>query len=223
MAQSSEDLVNIKIPRATYDFLVELSKEMKTQDNHCTASPHFYVIKVKEEIAVPDNYDYDRKVLVHRDWDDPFDTEEEAKEALANEEISQRSLDEAYWVHLKNIKRDENVFFTEKAYFEHLRINRHNLRDPHFYIKHAWRNEEMENLFEAIHTIGNTKELSEQRAHEALRKCQVAMNHAIHLEYVGSGSTFGMFCDALQAVKNIIGPEVFGLKDEWEEALEKNK
>lgn len=49
---------------------------------------------------------------------------------------------------------EENVFFTEEGYEDHVRLNGHNLgkrgRDYHSYVKHAFRNPELNNLFQAI-------------------------------------------------------------------------
>ena len=51
--------------------------------------------------------------------------------------------------------RDFNFFLTEKAYNEHIRINRHNLRNPKSYGVHCYRNEEMKTLYEIIHKLSD--------------------------------------------------------------------
>ena len=38
----------------------------------------------------------------------------------------------------------ENMFFTEKACEEHIRINKHNMVKPQSYVQHAYRNPELE-------------------------------------------------------------------------------
>jgi len=52
---------------------------------------------------------------------------------------------------------EDNVFFTQEAYEEHVRLNGHNLGkrgvDYHSYVKHAFRNPEMEKLFTAIAAV----------------------------------------------------------------------
>jgi len=41
----------IQINDEMYDFLMELSKEINTQDNRCTAMPYFFQIQTKEQVA----------------------------------------------------------------------------------------------------------------------------------------------------------------------------
>jgi len=51
---------------------------------------------------------------------------------------------------------EDNVFFTQEAYEEHVRLNGHNLGrrgEYHSYVKHAFRNPEMQKLFEAIAAV----------------------------------------------------------------------
>ena len=46
--------------------------------------------------------------------------------------------------------RLENAFLTEKACEEHIRINKHNLRQPQSYLSHAFRNPELEQVLSFI-------------------------------------------------------------------------
>lgn len=49
--------------------------------------------------------------------------------------------------------RYNNVFLTEKACEEHIRLNKHNLKNPVSYVDHAYRNREMDRLINILKNI----------------------------------------------------------------------
>lgn len=77
--------------------------------------------------------------------------EEELKsEAMAWFELLPRYVEEMYF-------EENNAFLTEEGYNEHMTLNGHNVKrmgKHHTYLKHAFRNPEMDSLFRAIKEIG---------------------------------------------------------------------
>ena len=41
----------INVSDEMYEALIEISTNMKNQDNRCTASPYFYQVRCKKEVA----------------------------------------------------------------------------------------------------------------------------------------------------------------------------
>ncbi len=60
-------------------------------------------------------------------------------------------------------KNDINVFFTHKAYKEHIEANSHHYNEPKSYLKHLFRNPEMEGVLDVVHTLAHTIELESER------------------------------------------------------------
>ena len=63
-------------------------------------------------------------------------------------------------VNIQNVETNQeinesgvNFFLTEKAYHDHIKRNGHNLNKPDSYGIHLYRNKEMDNLIEIIHTL----------------------------------------------------------------------
>lgn len=157
----------IQVTDEIYDFLSNLSKEIKSQDNRATAAPYYFQVQEDEETAVPDGCG--EEVWV-RDGEIHLRTEEDIKDTvfewkeweLGNEE------NEAEFAELDSFDIDEileenyrkrnvdirhkysNCFFTFKAYQEHIARNGHNLKNPRLYLFHAYRNREMDMLFKFL-------------------------------------------------------------------------
>ena len=53
-----------------------------------------------------------------------------------------------------------NLFLTEKAAFQYIKNNRHNLNEPDTYGIHLYRNPEMEKLYKIIHKISDALKAS---------------------------------------------------------------
>jgi hypothetical protein len=159
-------------------FIIELSKEMKTQDNRCTAQPYGLTLLEEVERLTPDGYS-DGMLII---WDDDSYYEDDfsdLKESLLEcfsenkdecEEIY--SIDSfehlASWMDMNissgltivpyrrghEVKTNNfNFFLTEKAYHEHIRQNGHNLNKPKSYGIHLYRNDEMAKVYEIIHKL----------------------------------------------------------------------
>jgi len=147
-------------------FLTSLIETMNTQDNHATAAPYFYVIRKEKWRVAHEDYTSGetRQVWVDREDGEAqaFYSKEEYlewfKEFYENDFKNEYELEinaENSFRKLEEFKQEQyfeedNVFFTEQGYQDHLRINGHNIRNSHSYIKHAFRNKELENLFTAV-------------------------------------------------------------------------
>lgn len=153
----------IQVTDQMYNFLMNLSKELTTQDHRGTAMPYFFQVQTTHRIAVPEGcgneaWHYDGTFL---------ETDEEVIDFIYSynaEDLSKKKI-KAMSSHqrdqyLKKIgfrvvnydyeHRLENAFLTEKACEEHIRINKHNLRQPQSYLSHAFRNPELEQVLSFI-------------------------------------------------------------------------
>jgi hypothetical protein len=153
--------MKVEISEESFEFLKNLVNEMKTQDRACTADPYFYVV---QELVTRPAYDgCGSETRYATDWNDGLVTKDSILEDINdNSELGGKTLEELvdegiiteYEVDEEYENTDNcNVFFTKKAYEEHIRRNGHNLCCPRPYIYHAYRNSEIENLFKAIKEI----------------------------------------------------------------------
>lgn len=126
------------------DFLLEISRNLNTQDNRGTANPMFVVFE-KEIIVTHADYDHDRI-----EWsreDDPSVTADSRQHArLEKLYASGRDTPNWYRVTVKEIDRFVTVCFTEKGCKDYLEINRHNLRKPFIYAAGSYRNHEYQQM-----------------------------------------------------------------------------
>ena len=146
-----------------YDFLMNLSKELNTQDHRGTAMPYFFQVQTTHRIAVPEGFGneawhYDGTFLETDedviDFIYSYNAEDLSKKKIQAMSSHQRDQ------YLKKIgfrvvnydyeHRLENAFLTEKACEEHIRLNKHNLRQPQSYLSHAFRNPELEQVLSFI-------------------------------------------------------------------------
>jgi len=49
----------IKVNDEMYEFLINLSKELNTQDHRCTAMPYFFQVQTKEQVPAADGCGYE--------------------------------------------------------------------------------------------------------------------------------------------------------------------
>jgi hypothetical protein len=161
--------MKVELKQETYDFIKNLVHEIETQDNRSTRLPILYVIKETiREYGIEEDYGADGFEWVKDSetytWDEIED--EINKEQQYNFMFDISSIDEddvkEYGfekVFYRNVERySDNFFFTQKAAKEHLRINGHNLTKPQDYVIHAFRNDEIESVIEAMKEIVNKVE-----------------------------------------------------------------
>lgn len=158
----------IEIKDEIYDFLMELSKELNTQDNRATAKPYFFQIQTNEEVAVPEGcgekaWYYDGSKIqtqdeidqVIFDYYDPQYTMDEIKKMDEWDKFDM--LRDHGWreVYFDFKKEYQNAFLTAKACKEHIRLNHYHYREPIDYLQHAFRNYELEMVLNFICGLSN--------------------------------------------------------------------
>ena len=166
----------IQVSDETYEFLMNLSKELNTQDHRATAMPYFFQVQDEEEISVgqgqgEEGWYCDGTVIT---------TEEEIKEAIfeykdweiGNEEHEKQFaeidwldkemiLEENYRkVYVSTQKVYTNAFLTEKACKKHIESNGHHYHNPMDYLSYASRNPELEMLLKFLYQLTSGDEMN---------------------------------------------------------------
>lgn len=154
------------------DFIKNLSIEMKMQDTRCTAQPYGLIILEKKTRVLPQGFGdeyiavYDSEEFTFDELLEIFEDDEKSLEML-KEHDSLYSLQGSYeasklGVEVYNVSREyesnennANFFLTEKAYYDHIRRNGHNLCEPISYGIHLHRNAEIEKLYDIIHKLAD--------------------------------------------------------------------
>lgn len=151
----------IEVTDEEYKFLKELSKELNTQDNRCTADPLGFLIRYTDfEPGPEDLYDSNWRIDYYMDGDE-FDSEEELREYIEKNydktEYGVESMISDGTFYMRPVSKFEtNFFLTAKECEAHIKCNKHNLRgDPHSYGIHMFRNPEMEKLLKILKKIGD--------------------------------------------------------------------
>jgi len=161
-----EKMKTIKITDKMYSSLMELSKEINSQDHRSMSMPYFFQVQTEKGVVALEGcgdtvYWVDSDGLELRTKED---IEEYIKDYISDEfgdktaeEISLYFIDkikgkEADWLLNKDFrrvdivfeKRYENSFFTAKACQENINANKHHYNKPVTYLNGAFRNPEME-------------------------------------------------------------------------------
>lgn len=157
----------VEISQESLDFVQQLVRTIKAQDNRATAAPYFYVIQERATVIMRDGHgdekrwfdwdaveSYTREELIAEDreeHDDGLDDEERFARAEESRNLEQYDVKKE-WVDCPGAS---NVFLTEEAYHAHMEINGHNFRnEARSYVKHAFRNKEMGALFKLLEELG---------------------------------------------------------------------
>ncbi len=166
---SSEDIAFIK----------NLSNEINTQDNRCTAKPFTYRIQQSQKVISLDSSQYNNiGITIDDDYYDDIEDCFEYVEECVNEE----NESDDYYVQIKTKSELEdyldelgkdynyyswqyedrlcsssqggtNCFLTEKACEDFIKSNSHNLSNPKSYVVHEFRNNEMKQFIELVHKL----------------------------------------------------------------------
>ena len=160
----------IEISDEMYEFLMNLSKELNTQDHRGTRMPYFFQVQTQEQIAVPEGcgteaWHYDGSLI---------ETKEQIEEAV--NEYKERDETTTEFNHLEDYEIEEilesagyskvnydyksnleNCFLTSKACDEHIRINKHNLHSPVNYLSGSFRNPELEMIMKFLCELSGGK------------------------------------------------------------------
>lgn len=163
----------IKITNELYEKLINISREMLSQDNRSTASPYFFQVRTTEK--VPPWGDNSGEFVM---FIDDEGTEYENKEDFLSlfeshgidvpDDFNYRfktdlyDLVEEYFPTLVKIEYNldykyENIFFTESACKSHIESNSHNYNSPVDYISYAFRNPELEIIQNFLISLSKSK------------------------------------------------------------------
>ena len=165
----------IEISDELYEKLKYLSNEIKTQDNRGTASPYFFqIMEKKEDSCWEDNCE---KVVwcfedfqIENDYWTMINFLKENGESCLNgyeDAIEQWNLDGIdeydletmfeylgfYKVPIKTVYQFSNAFLTEKSILQHIESNKHHYENPTTYLQYAYRNPDIETIFEFLKYI----------------------------------------------------------------------
>lgn len=166
----------ITVTNEMYNFLTNLSKEIKNQDNRGTASPYYY--QVQEEIDMPTGEEFGEEVWIQNGeiclrTDDDIKKEifeylkwdfNDSKKHIEYDNMNAFDVED---ILLKNYEQVfvtqtniySNIFLTEKACNDYIKRNKHNLNKPKSFLFYADRNNEMNMLIKFLQTL--TKNISE--------------------------------------------------------------
>ncbi len=161
----------IDVTDEMYEFLMNLSNELNTQDNRATAMPYIFQIETKEQIAVPKGCgseawncdgtlietedEIKEAVFEWKEWDEENQDDYDRLKDYEIEEI----LEVAGWdkVNYDFTNRYQNAFLTAKSCKEHIVSNSHHYTNPVDYLSHAFRNPELEMVMKFLCELTNGK------------------------------------------------------------------
>jgi len=167
---------NIEVPDELHEKLMQLSKEVKTQDNRHTANVFFQIEDI-ERVPAYDGcgngvYWYDSGLEAELETDEEIKefiieyfseeltlTEEEAKEKYSDMDrwdIDHMLENELEFIKCEysNISVYKNAFLTAKDCDNHIELNKHHYSEKaRSYGSSAWRNNDMEIIHEFLKTI----------------------------------------------------------------------
>lgn len=135
----------IEVTDEMYNSLMELSKEMTSQDMRCTQMPHMFQIQTDEEIQVPEG-EGKEKFLYAGEILDKEDLTSLWKEVQDDYDGYQEFIDHNHIIDIYTdiVKKYQNTFLTARACQKHIDANDYHYNKPVVYLNHAWRNPEME-------------------------------------------------------------------------------
>jgi hypothetical protein len=146
--------VTINVSEENWKFLQDLMERINIQDNRVTASPFYYVVATKKEIAVPEGCGECTKYY----YEGGCFSEEELKEFCEENELAfEEEKSRATPYDVSTVTEYHNFFFTEEGYKKHMELNSHNYRhykgEPYSYVMHAFRNPELKQLLDTLGEI----------------------------------------------------------------------
>lgn len=156
-------------------FLRKTAKDLGEQNNQCTADPYYYVVRIwHNQVMAPGHGD--KEVRHDCEAGDSFETLEEyvaylkksgaadpvryddEDKPIYDEEAIKELWDDLPQYSIRHAPEHINVFLTEKAYEDHMRLNAHNYRHSvdkvGYYVMHAFRNPQMDALVRLIKRVG---------------------------------------------------------------------
>ena len=156
----------------------ELANRLKTQDNRGTRTPVWFLLQDVEErrafdsgdfVLYSDSYgetwrgdseeDIIKQILEQRRADiefEDYESEEEIDKKVAEleSEIDDEVSGECYEMNWEYVTKQ--IFFTEEAAKEHLRLNHYHYSDKvRIYVDHAWRDQEAVLVHKILTSFGD--------------------------------------------------------------------
>jgi len=164
----------IKVNDEMYEFLMNLSEELNTQNHRCTAMPYFFQIQTKEEVAAAEgcgieawyydgskietDEDIRETIFEYKEWDNDSKEDNELYNNLDGGEIEELLEDMGFYkINYELSDKYENAFLTEKACREHIRLNDYHYREPIDYLFFAFRNPELEMVLQFLCELSGGK------------------------------------------------------------------
>lgn len=144
-----EEIVELVQP-SLKERVASLIREINAQVNRATATPYYFVVQSKRWVDTVHGGDkqvvaYDGRLYTLAEW---LEGDENATEASWDDHGP-------FWVRAE--WEDKAVFLTEKAALKFMRANAHHLNEPRTYVKHFWRNSEMETVMRALEEFSGEK------------------------------------------------------------------
>jgi len=145
----------ITITDEQHDFLLNLSKELRSQDNRATADPIFCVYQL--ERFYTEDGDHECYVCDGEELDKDFVQESIAQYrkdnlgcALSDDAIIEELGYRILRYDFKEVPVSGQCYFSEKAAQEHINQNSYHYNKPFVYVESAWRNYEFQSIREMI-------------------------------------------------------------------------
>lgn len=144
----------IEVTDEQYEFLMNLSKEINTQDNRITADPIFCVYQ-KVMTPMPEGcgeegwINEDGNLLTDEDineiadeYNEEHKDDKEKTEFKDDEEILEELEYRKVNYEFKDVLVSGQPYFSEKAAQDHIDCNHYHYHKPFTYVESAWRNDE---------------------------------------------------------------------------------
>lgn len=157
----------IQVSDEMYEFLINLSKELNTQDHRGTAMPYLFQVQTKKEVIALDGrkvfvcgedyiYADDEESMINtvasiKGWDLDDDADLAKIDALSDYDLEDILIENDYKEHHVDYETElKNAFLTEKACEEHIRYNAYHYNEPRSYLSYGFRNPELEKVMQFI-------------------------------------------------------------------------
>lgn len=124
----------------------QLSWRMNNQDNRATASPYLYVLQEQKKVYANDFENPDGAEYYDDDNCTSYNSKKSARESFRESgyEDIEKQVEKLKRIEFKFYWEDVNWFFTKEALDRHINGNRHRYGKTRDYVKHCFRNPEME-------------------------------------------------------------------------------
>jgi hypothetical protein len=151
--QLNEDIVEVQQPSLP-EQIAALIREINAQNNRATATPYYFAVQSKKWVDC--YHDSEKEVVAYdgRLW--TLDEWRESQEWESPEEAFD-SWNDQHPFGVRAEWEDKAVFLTEKAASLFMRANANHLTEPRTYVKHFWRNSQMEAVFRALEAFSGEK------------------------------------------------------------------